>query len=62
MQITRIKSNVTFTGRPYPIHTTKLNEHPYPKKDTFYYPGYPGMLPEDKNPFGGILHNLNVIA
>lgn len=55
-------NNISFKGAPGPY---RLAGRPYPIKDVseFNYPGYPGMIPEPDtmNPFGGILHNLNVV-
>jgi hypothetical protein len=68
MNIPRIISQITF-GSGYPLgpggHLCKVNGRPYPIKNygEFNYPGYPGMVPEPDtmNPFGGILHNLDVV-
>jgi len=74
MKIVKIKSPITF-GSGYPLgpgghlraisFTGAPNPHRYdPNMDNpFYYPGYPGMIPIDtRNPFGGILHNINYFA
>ena len=57
-------NHVTFTGAPGPYKTCPEVDGTNP----FYYPGYPGMIPEPdggRNPFGGILnhpHKLNYLA
>ena len=68
MKIPRIISQITF-GSGYPLGPggcwLHANGRPYPVKgyDEYQYPGYPGMVPtpDERNPFGGILHSLNVV-
>jgi len=57
-------NHTTFKGAPGPYRLNKYSD--VDNTNPFYYPGYPGMIPEPdkdtRNPFGGILHNINYYA
>ena len=56
-------NHISFQGAPGPFRVIPGVDNTNP----FYYPGYPGMIPnpDERNPFGGILnhpHKINYLA